>query len=203
MRFRRFALPALILLLLVVGLSRPKPPKKPGTPVVNSNKEEELHPELRKRWRLAAAEYARRFPSLPRPYLAYAYRSMEEQARLYAVGRARPGQLYVAHGVDGKSYPVIAPSLKEFPDWRIITNARPGQSLHNYRPALAFDVAFQDGKGGFSCLECFQKFGQIAKSYGLEWGGDWRVRDYPHFQPPNYTWQMAQAGVPPRFTKEV
>lgn len=202
MRFKKYVL-ALILLLLVVELSRPKgPAQKSGTPA-NDSKEKELHPELRKRWSLAAAEYVRRFPRLPRPYLAYAYRSMDEQARLYAVGRVRPGELYVVTGVDGKNYPVIAPSLKEFPDWRIITNARPGQSLHNYRPALAFDVAFQDGKGGFSCLDCFKQFGQIAKSYGLEWGGDWRVRDYPHFQPPRYTWQMAQAGIEPRFTREV
>jgi peptidoglycan L-alanyl-D-glutamate endopeptidase CwlK len=164
----------------------------------------DLHPELRKRWNLAAAEYIRRFPNLPRPFLVQTYRSPEQQARLYAVGRAKPGELYVVHGLAGQNYSVIAPSLKEFPQWSVITNAQPGQSLHNYRPALAFDVAFQDGKGGYSCSDCFDKFAGIAKFYGLEWGGDWAgFKDRPHFQPPRYTWQMAQAGVEPRFTTEV
>lgn len=135
-------------------------------------KEAKLHPELLKRWRQAKAEYARRFPNLPQPLLAVTYRSPEEQDRLYAQGRTAPGP--------------------------IVTNARPGESLHNYLPALAFDVAFADGKGGYSCLECFRKFAGIAKFFGLEWGGDWTgFKDMPHFQPPGYSWQMAKAGVPP------
>lgn len=139
---------------------------------VPTGKETDLHPELLKRWRQAKAEYARRFPNLPQPFLTQTYRSFEEQARLYAQGRTAPG--------------------------RIVTNARPGESLHNYRPALAFDIAFQDGKGGYSCLECFRKFAGIAKFFGLEWGGDWQgFKDMPHFQPPGYTWQMAASGLEP------
>ncbi|MCL6528402.1 MAG: M15 family metallopeptidase [Thermaceae bacterium] len=111
------------------------------------------------------------------------------------MGRGKPGQPYSVGG-----YNVTAPSLAEYPRWRIITNALPGQSLHNYLPALAFDVAFQDGQDGYSCAECFQKFAGIAKFFGLEWGGDWPgFKDTPHFQPPRYTWQMAQAGVTPSF----
>lgn len=158
-----------------------------------TGKEKDLHPELLKRWRQAKAEYARRFPNLPEPFLTQTYRPPKRQAQLYAVGRGQPGKPYSVAGYD-----VIAPTLNEYPRWAIITNARPGESLHNYYPALAFDIAFRDGKDGYSCAECFSKFAGIAKFFGLEWGGDWvGFKDNPHFQPPGYTWQMAKSGVEP------
>lgn len=159
----------------------------------NAANDKSLHPELLKRWQQSAAEYARRFADLPQPFLTTTYRSPQRQAQLYAVGRGQPGQPYSVGG-----YNVIAPTLAEYPRWAVITNARPMESLHNYYPALAFDVAFRDGGGGYSCVDCFTKFAGIAKFFGLEWGGDWQgFKDNPHFQPPGYTWQMALAGKAP------
>ncbi|MCL5105693.1 MAG: M15 family metallopeptidase [Armatimonadetes bacterium] len=82
------------------------------------------------------------------------YRSTQEQDDLYARGRTRPG--------------------------RIVTNARGGDSWHNY--GLAADYAFViDGKvtwdGHWSI------FGILAKECSLEWGGSWRrFKDRPHVQ---------------------
>lgn len=81
-------------------------------------------------------------------------RSAEEQNRLYALGRTKPG--------------------------RIVTNARGGYSWHNF--GLAADYAFiKDGK--LTWDGPWTTFGIIARECGLEWGGDWqRFPDRPHVQ---------------------
>lgn len=79
------------------------------------------------------------------------YRSNEEQAELYAQGRTKPGA--------------------------IVTNAKPGQSLHNQRRAL--DIV--DRIKGYDMD--WEKLGKIGESCGLEWGGRWDgFKDKPHFQ---------------------
>jgi len=136
----------------------------------------DLHPELVKRWKEAVEIFAEMFPDLPRPFLTQTFRSPQEQNELYAQGRAKPG--------------------------KVVTNAKGGRSLHNYTPALAFDIAFKDAGGKVSWdIALFRKFAGIAKKSGLAWGGDWQsFKDYPHFQPPNYTWQSASNGIPPQFS---
>jgi peptidoglycan L-alanyl-D-glutamate endopeptidase CwlK len=88
------------------------------------------------------------------------YRSHAEQAELYAKGRTKPGP--------------------------IVTNAKPGDSLHNYR--VAFDVVpVRDGvavwgtSGADGAL--WRRVGEIGEQVGLEWGGRWKgFVDRPHFQ---------------------
>lgn len=98
------------------------------------------------------------------------YRSDEEQARLYAIGRTKPG--------------------------RRVTNAKPGQSMHNFRfngkPAsLAVDVVpLRAGKPVWGTtgadLALWQKVGKLGEAAGLEWAGRWtKFREFPHFQHPD------------------
>lgn len=78
-----------------------------------------------------------------------------------------------------------------------VTNAKGGQSIHNY--GLAFDIVLlydNDGNGTFeeaswSMIRDFDKDSKADwmeivnyfKSKGWEWGGDWRsFKDAPHFQ---------------------
>lgn len=90
-----------------------------------------------------------------------------------------------------------------------VTNAKGGQSIHNY--GLAFDIVLlydNDGDGKFeeaswSMIRDFDKDSKADwmeivnyfKSKGWEWGGDWKsFKDNPHFQlkKPNgtsYRWQ--------------
>lgn len=71
----------------------------------------------------------------------------------------------------------------------IVTNAKGGLSYHNY--GLALDIVLlnkgvaswdnhididKDGKADW--IEVVN----IFKSYGWEWGGDWKFTDTPHFQ---------------------
>ena len=90
-----------------------------------------------------------------------------------------------------------------------VTNAKGGQSIHNY--GLAFDIVMlydNDGnltfeEASWSMVKDFDKDSiadwkevtDLFKSRGWEWGGDWKsFKDNPHFQlkKPNgtsYKWQ--------------
>jgi peptidoglycan LD-endopeptidase CwlK len=92
------------------------------------------------------------------------YRSNEEQADLYAIGRTAKG--------------------------KIVTNALPGESKHNNMeggaPAsLAFDVVpLVAGKPMWDASNpVWQVVGSLGESVGLKWAGRWkRMREYPHFE---------------------
>ena len=92
-----------------------------------------------------------------------------------------------------------------------VTNAKGGQSIHNY--GLAFDIVLlydNDGNGTFeeasySQIKDFDK-DSIAdwkevinyfKSQGWEWGGDWKTfKDAPHFQYDyGFDWKTLKARV--------
>lgn len=82
------------------------------------------------------------------------YRSIERQNELYAQGRTAAGN--------------------------IVTNARGGQSLHNY--GVAVDFIFR--REGYDATEAqWQLLGAVGKSQGFVWGGDWTsFVDKPHFE---------------------
>lgn len=93
----------------------------------------------------------------------FTLRTIAEQDALFAQGRTKPGKK--------------------------VTNARGGQSFHNY--GLAIDVALIKGNGiEWSMTEDHDGDGMadwrevvnIFKANGWEWGGDWKMRDNPHFQ---------------------
>jgi peptidoglycan L-alanyl-D-glutamate endopeptidase CwlK len=88
-------------------------------------------------------------------------RTWDEQAKIYAQGRTSPG--------------------------KIVTNAKPGYSNHNYGIAVDMGV-FKDGKylDGLKPAEAqafHNKAAVIAEKYNIEWGGSWKsFKDYPHFE---------------------
>jgi len=68
-----------------------------------------------------------------------------------------------------------------------VTNAKGGQSIHNY--GLAFDIVImkQNDKGSWDIDWKVDKYWmQVAeyfKSKGFDWGGEWKsLKDYPHFE---------------------
>jgi peptidoglycan L-alanyl-D-glutamate endopeptidase CwlK len=89
------------------------------------------------------------------------HRTWAEQDALYAQGRTKPGS--------------------------IVTNAKGGQSNHNFGIAMDFGV-FKDGKyldssNPSTADKVHKAVGVIASKYGLEWGGEWTsIKDYPHFE---------------------
>ena len=94
------------------------------------------------------------------------YRDNEAQDALYARGRTI---------TEENGQPV-----------RIVTNAKGGQSAHNYR--LAFDmVPLRDGKPvwGTSGADgmLWQQVGNIGEGVGREWAGRWPTfKEFPHLQ---------------------
>ena len=85
------------------------------------------------------------------------YRDMESQNALYAQGRT----------TDGK----------------IVTNAKGGQSFHNWKVAFDF-CPIVNGKAAWSDTALFQKCGAIGEGVGLEWAGRWagKFKEMAHFQ---------------------
>jgi peptidoglycan L-alanyl-D-glutamate endopeptidase CwlK len=85
------------------------------------------------------------------------YRDNASQNALYAQGRTTPG--------------------------KIVTNAKAGQSWHNYRCAVDV-VPVVAGKPRWDVKDAvWQEVGRLGKAAGLEWAGDWkRFKEYPHFQ---------------------
>lgn len=91
------------------------------------------------------------------------YRTYAQQDALFAKGRTASGS--------------------------IVTNAKGGQSNHNF--ALAVDVfplwddgqLHMDTKSDKKNIEILRKIAPVGKDLGLEWGGDWKnFVDNPHFQ---------------------
>lgn len=101
------------------------------------------------------------------------YRDAEAQAALWAQGRTTPG--------------------------KIVTNARPGQSWHQWR--RAYDVVpLINGKPVWAVKDSsWGALGSIGQALGLEWAGAWRTfKEYPHFQlTQGLTLADAQAGKEP------
>lgn len=64
----------------------------------------------------------------------------------------------------------------------VVTNAPGGYSMHNF--GLAFDIVVYkaDGSYDWNTDSKYRKVGALGKSIGLEWGGDWKFLDLPHFQ---------------------
>lgn len=93
-------------------------------------------------------------------------RTIAEQNALYAQGRTRQG--------------------------KIVTNARGGQSVHNYGLAFDFCLIVNNGKyASWDYLRDFDgdrvpdwmEFVNLFKGAGYEWGGDWKsFKDRPHLQ---------------------
>lgn len=88
------------------------------------------------------------------------YRTFAQQAALYAQGRTTMG--------------------------RIVTNAKPGFSWHNWR--RAFDVVIEAFPGDTTPNDVYDGpwsiVGDLGEFCGLEWGGRWKHPDIPHFQSP-------------------
>lgn len=86
-------------------------------------------------------------------------RNYAEQAALFAQGRTKSG--------------------------KIVTNAGPGQSNHNF--GIAWDIGLFKGTDFLTDSPLYTKVGQEGKQIkSLEWGGDFKsIVDRPHFQVKN------------------
>lgn len=117
-----------------------------------------LHPKLRAIALQAYNEAVQATPVGVHPIITQGYRTFEESDKLYQQGRTTPGE--------------------------IVSNAKAGQSWHNY--ALAIDFALivngktiwdQNNPHWMTVVDTF-------KRHGFTWGGDFAgsFKDYPHLE---------------------
>jgi peptidoglycan L-alanyl-D-glutamate endopeptidase CwlK len=142
---------------LVIPPDDPAPPAPVARPfaAVSAERLATLHPLLAERGTRLLEQCAATGLAL---MVTQGLRSMAEQDALYAQGRTAPG--------------------------KIVTNARAGQSYHNF--GLAFDVLVLDamGKADWSPANPgWRQAGVVGEDLDLEWGGRWTgLVDLPHFQ---------------------
>ena len=99
----------------------------------------------------------------------------EKMTRLIELASAEGYALIVTQGL--RTFAEQDALFKKRPK---VTNARGGQSYHNY--GVAADVAFMVG-GKISWDErLYKNIGRWASQTGLTWGGSWKFVDYPHLQ---------------------
>ena len=76
-------------------------------------------------------------------------------------------------------------------DGYIVTNARGGESYHNFGLAIDFAIRVPSGDviwdrqydGNGNSVSDWTDVVRMAKELGFEWGGDWQgFKDYPHLQ---------------------
>jgi len=111
--------------------------------MINSRKLEDLHPKAATLCRDFIAECKVQGVDV---IITSTYRDHDSQDAIYAQGRTRPGPK--------------------------VTNAKGGQSFHNYRVAFDF-VPVVNGKADWNNTKTWRKCGEIAESVGLEWAGRW------------------------------
>jgi len=142
-----------------------------------------LHPIVRQE-ALAAYTYINNnlFGKNIRLRFAQTLRTFTEQDALFALGRTKPGKK--------------------------VTNAKGGQSIHNY--GLAFDIVILIDKNNDGIFETaswnitsdddkdgmpdWMEAVAYLKKLGWVWGGDWKsFPDYPHFEKTfGYSWKTLQ-----------
>lgn len=132
-----------------------------------SRDKKELHNELVRAFEESCAKFINYYPHEPVPFITCTRRTNEEQDALYALGRTAPG--------------------------KVVTNAKAGQSPHNFNISRAFDIAFMDNSNKKGKLDwsarLFKNFASIICSDfpNVVWGGDFKsMPDAPHFELRNW-----------------
>lgn len=128
---------------------------------ISQNKIAKLHPKIRFKVTQALLNLEKRNVTAR---IVQGLRTWAEQDALYAQGRTAPG--------------------------KIVTNAKAGQSYHNYGLAVDFALLHKDGSISWNMLEDLDKdkkadWLEVVEEFeklGFSWGGHWKHPDNPHFE---------------------
>lgn len=126
---------------------------------------DKLHPKLRTEVTKIVEEIQTKLTGNATMRLTQGLRTIDYQNSLYAQGRTTKGS--------------------------IVTNAKGGQSLHNYGLAVDFCLIINGKAMSYNEVKDYDADGiadwkeviTIFKSYGYTWGGDFKsIKDSPHFE---------------------
>lgn len=134
-----------------------------------------LHPAIRYDALDAYSEAVQRTPIGIHPYITETLRTFERSDFLYSLGRT-------VVNPDGKS--------SKKPMGNIVTNAKAGQSYHNFGLAIDF-VIWDDGKSSWIVDNNWMIVVECFKRKGFSWGGDFSsIKDNPHLEKRGkYSWR--------------
>jgi len=114
-----------------------------------------LHPALREEAGKIYADICAAMPAGVVCRFTHTLRTKAEQDALYQLGRSKPG--------------------------KVVTNAKGGQSFHNYGLAIDF-VLLVNGSVSWAVDKNWLAVISIFESYGWESGHHWKFKDSPHVQ---------------------
>ncbi len=122
--------------------------------MVNSRNVSDLHPKVAAMCKAFIEECDKKGIDV---LITSTYRDADSQTALYNQGRTKPGN--------------------------IVTNAKAGQSFHNWKVAFDF-CPIVNGKCQWNDKGLFATCGAIAENVGLEWAGRWagKLKESAHCQ---------------------
>lgn len=132
---------------------------------ITQQRANQVHPKLRAELQTILREVDAALTGKASIRITQAYRSIAEQNALYAQGRTVKGQK--------------------------VTNAKGGQSNHNYGLAVDFCLIIDGNAVSWDMAKDYDgdlipdwmEVVKIFKAHGWSWGGDWKsLKDYPHFE---------------------
>jgi peptidoglycan L-alanyl-D-glutamate endopeptidase CwlK len=135
-----------------------------------------LHPKLRAEAEALINQANAQLTKHSKIRVVQTLRTFAEQDALYAKGRTEPGPK--------------------------VTQAKGGQSLHNYGVALDFCLLIDDKEVSWDTkkdwdgdkVADWMEVVKVFRNAGWEWGGTWKFQDNPHFQKTfGNTWQQLLA----------
>lgn len=141
---------------------------------VNSRKVEDLLPTTQKKWYAFEKAFQEKYPEAD-IFFSSGYRDEAYQNGLFAIGRTKAGQPCRCGGRVRK-----IGTCKTHPMGLPVTNARGGESDHQYR--IAVDMAILVNKQLTWDEKWFTRAGEMAEKYGFRWSGRWKgsLRETAH-----------------------
>lgn len=129
--------------------------------IVTKQRIEKIHPKLRVELTTIVKELELRNVDIR---IVQGLRTFKEQDDLYAQGRTTPGNK--------------------------VTNAKGGESYHNYGLSVDFVLLHKDGKISWDMKEDmdndkkadWMEVVEVFTKYNWSWGGLWKTPDNPHFE---------------------
>ncbi|GAB2586589.1 M15 family metallopeptidase [Spirosoma areae] len=144
-------------------------------------------PRLQQAWAHLQQQYSSLYPNGPKLILVETYRSPDVQRAYYAQGREKLAIVNKIRMANGLA------AISEAENRHTITNAKPGSSKHQQKPAKAFDIGFVEGGKLVWDEANYLRAAEILRADfpDITWGADWngngrtsdeRFIDRPHFE---------------------
>ena len=101
-------------------------------------------------------------------------RALAVQMAYYSRGRMRNEDVKAMYNAAGL-YEPSAEECRTYNTWTL-------ESKHLQGLAVDLVPVRNGGYWWKAPAEVWERMGEIGRSYGMKWGGDWRNRDCPHFE---------------------